>query len=72
MGALDQIVDQQLKGDIAPISLKKLWEITESCMYGKANEWPTIGDVAWSLEFALQLEETAEQNVNAGDVVSEN
>ncbi|OAY56943.1 receptor-like protein kinase FERONIA [Manihot esculenta] len=70
-GGLDQIIDPQLKGDIAAVSLNKFGEIADCCLKDKAIERPTMGDVVWSLEFALQLQETAEKIDNAGDVVSE-
>ncbi|KAF2313687.1 hypothetical protein GH714_012740 [Hevea brasiliensis] len=69
-GTLDQIIDPQLKGDIAPVSSNKFAEIAESCVRDQAIERPTMGDVVWSLEFALQLQETAEKNVNTGDILS--
>ncbi|KAJ9173158.1 hypothetical protein P3X46_016322 [Hevea brasiliensis] len=70
-GALDQIIDPQLKGDITLVSLNKFGEIADSCVRDVAIERPTMGDVTWSLEFALQLHETAEKNVSARDDVSE-
>lgn len=61
-GTLDQIIDPYLKGEIAPDCLKKFGEIAESCVRDEAIERPTMSDVVWSLEFALQLQETAEKN----------
>ncbi|XWS75682.1 hypothetical protein CRYUN_Cryun01aG0112300 [Craigia yunnanensis] len=62
-GTLDQIIDPYLTGDqIAPECLKKFGEIAETCVSDKAIERPTMSDVVWSLEFALQLQETAEKN----------
>lgn len=51
-----------MKGEIAPDCLKKFGEIAESCVRDEAIERPTMSDVVWSLEFALQLQETAEKN----------
>ncbi|KAF2313688.1 hypothetical protein GH714_012743 [Hevea brasiliensis] len=70
-GALDQIIDPRLKGDIAAVSLNKFGEIADYCLRDTATERPTMGDAVWSLEFALQLQETAEKFVNGGDVFSE-
>ncbi|XVF20788.1 hypothetical protein REPUB_Repub12eG0033400 [Reevesia pubescens] len=61
-GNLDQIIDPYLRGEIAPECLKKFCEIAESCVSDEAIERPTMSDVVWSLEFALQLQETAEKN----------
>ncbi|KAF2299233.1 hypothetical protein GH714_031066 [Hevea brasiliensis] len=69
-GALDQIIDPQLKVDITLVSLSKFGEIADRCVRDTAFERLTMGYVAWSLEFALQLQETAEKNVNARDDVS--
>ncbi|KAF2299229.1 hypothetical protein GH714_031050 [Hevea brasiliensis] len=65
------IIDPRLKGDITLVSSNKFEETADSCVRGVAIERPTMGDVAWSLEFALQLHETVEKNVNARDDVSE-
>ncbi|KDP24278.1 hypothetical protein JCGZ_25574 [Jatropha curcas] len=71
-GTLDQIIDPQLHGDITSVSLNKFVEIAESCVREKATERPKMCDVIWSLEFALQLQEFAEKNSHASDIVSEN
>ncbi|XP_037497134.1 receptor-like protein kinase FERONIA [Jatropha curcas] len=70
-GTFDDIIDSQLKGDITSVSLNKFVEIAESCVREKATERPKMGDVVWSLEFALQLQEFTEKNVNASDIVRE-
>ncbi|KAL7232198.1 hypothetical protein ACSBR2_010260 [Camellia fascicularis] len=66
-GTVDQIVDPHLTGQIVPDCLKKFGEIFESCLRDTGIERPTMGDVIWSLEFALQLQEIAERNINGGD-----
>ncbi|XP_065855076.1 putative receptor-like protein kinase At5g39000 [Euphorbia lathyris] len=66
-GTIAQNIDPKLKGDIATVSLNKFMEIAESCVREKATERPTISDVVWGLEFALELQETAEKNVDACD-----
>ncbi|KDP27679.1 hypothetical protein JCGZ_20099 [Jatropha curcas] len=71
-GTLDQIIDPQLNGDITSVSLNKFVEIAESCVREKATKRPKMCDVIWSLEFALQLQEFAEKNSHASDIVSEN
>ncbi|XP_061947991.1 putative receptor-like protein kinase At5g39000 [Populus nigra] len=63
-GTLDQIVDPHLKGEVAPASLNKFAEIANSCLHGQGIERPKMGDVVWGLEFALQVQQTAENNAN--------
>ncbi|CAK7335352.1 unnamed protein product [Dovyalis caffra] len=69
-GTLDQIMDPHLRGEAAPVSLNKFGEIANSCLHGKGIERPKMGDVVWGLEFALQLQQTAEKNVNGVDGVN--
>ncbi|KAA8530458.1 hypothetical protein F0562_005167 [Nyssa sinensis] len=68
-GTLDRIVDPNLKGQIAPECLRKFGEIAVSCVQDHGIERPTMNDVVWSLEFALQLQETTEKIINGGDGV---
>ncbi|KAJ9683077.1 hypothetical protein PVL29_018882 [Vitis rotundifolia] len=70
-GALDRIMDQNLRDEVAPECLKKFGEIADSCVRDKGIERPPMSDVVWALEFALQLQETAERNsqINSGDEV---
>ncbi|KAL6324577.1 hypothetical protein AAG906_013389 [Vitis piasezkii] len=70
-GTLDQIVDPHLKGDIAPECLNKFGEIAVSCLLRDGIERPSMSDVVWGLEFALQLQETAEQVGMDGGHLSE-
>ncbi|CAL0317335.1 unnamed protein product [Lupinus luteus] len=62
-GTLEEIVDPSLKGKIGKESLKKFGEIGVSCLMEDGRERPSMNDVVWMLEFALQLEENGE-NVN--------
>ncbi|CAM0872592.1 unnamed protein product [Alopecurus aequalis] len=55
-GNLDQIVDQRIAGTIRPESLKKFADTAEKCLAEYGVERPTMGDVLWCLEFALQLQ----------------
>ncbi|CAL5324941.1 unnamed protein product [Camellia sinensis] len=66
-GTVDQIVDPHLTGQIVPHCLKKFGEIFESCLCDTGIERPAMGDVIWSLEFALQLQEIGEGNINGED-----
>ncbi|XWS58360.1 hypothetical protein CRYUN_Cryun08bG0027400 [Craigia yunnanensis] len=59
-GVLDDIVDPHLKGKINPECLTKFADTAEKCLSDHGLEHPHIGDVLWNLEFALQLQETAD------------
>ncbi|MDO8030352.1 protein kinase ['Planchonia careya' phytoplasma] len=66
-GTVDQIIDPNLKGHVAPECLRKFGEIIASCLRENGIERPTMSDAVWSLEFALQLQEAAAKGINGGD-----
>ncbi|XP_048327155.2 receptor-like protein kinase FERONIA [Ziziphus jujuba] len=63
-GKFHEIVDEHLRGKIAPECLNKYAEIAMSCIVDNGNERPSMKYVVWGLEFALQLQQSAEENMS--------
>ena len=59
-GVIDELVDPCLKGTIAPECLKKYSEMAMNCLLDDGTQRPSMNDILWGLEFALQLQESTE------------
>ena len=68
-GTFNEIVDKHLRGNIAPECLRKYGEIAVSCMVDNGSERPTMSEVVWGLEFALQLQQGAEENASLSEAL---
>ncbi|KAJ0712324.1 putative protein kinase RLK-Pelle-CrRLK1L-1 family [Helianthus annuus] len=69
-GTLNKIIDPKLRSEIAPECLKQFGVVAVSCLKEQGIERPTMDEVVWGLEFALELQEAADKKV--GEAVSEN
>ncbi|CAM8977289.1 unnamed protein product [Rhodiola kirilowii] len=64
---LEHIVDPNLIGQIAPECLTKFVDLAIGCLQEEGSNRPSMGDVVWALEFALQLQlSTLKVVVNGG------
>jgi serine/threonine protein kinase len=62
-GKVEQMVDPSIKGEIGTRCLKKFVEIAVNCLLDNGIERPSMNDMVWGLEFALQLQESADEDV---------
>ncbi|XP_073004909.1 probable receptor-like protein kinase At5g61350 [Typha latifolia] len=58
-GLLEKIIDPHIAGTIKAESLEKFVEAAEKCLADYGVDRPSMGDVLWKLECALQLQEAS-------------
>ncbi|CAI0467197.1 unnamed protein product [Linum tenue] len=56
-GEIEKIVDPSILGEMNPSSLRKFAEVAEKCLRPDGVDRPTMLDVCWDLEYALQLQQ---------------
>nr|KAJ0222667.1 hypothetical protein LSAT_V11C200093230 [Lactuca sativa] len=69
-GELEKIMDENLMGSVNLESLRKFGETAQKCLSENGNERPSMGDVLWNLEYALQLQEVCNES-GGGDGISD-
>ncbi|KAJ6421521.1 hypothetical protein OIU84_028818 [Salix udensis] len=70
-GTINEIIDPYLDGKISQDCLKKFVDVAVRCLHEDGIERPSMTDVVWGLEFALQLQESAEEDVKGSQTKKE-
>ncbi|KAL1812511.1 hypothetical protein ACET3Z_022576 [Daucus carota] len=60
-GGIDKIIDPRIAGTISSECLMKYVEAAEKCLAEYGVDRPSMGDVLWNLEFAMQLQDASSQ-----------
>ncbi|XP_068342016.1 receptor-like protein kinase ANXUR2 [Pyrus communis] len=56
-GTVEENIDPHLKGKVNMESVKKFADTAEKCLSDSGLDRPTLNDILWNLEFALQLQD---------------
>ncbi|XP_059449315.1 receptor-like protein kinase FERONIA [Corylus avellana] len=67
-GKVEEIIDPSIKGEMGIRCLKKFVEVAMNCLLDNGIERPSMDDVLGGLEFALQLQESADEDVGLNAV----
>ncbi|KAL6880235.1 hypothetical protein ACP4OV_011800 [Aristida adscensionis] len=65
--SLETIIDPRLAGNYASESIKQFSEIAEKCLADEGRDRPSMGEVLWHLEGALQLHQGHLESASADD-----
>ncbi|XP_038879285.1 receptor-like protein kinase FERONIA [Benincasa hispida] len=65
-----QTIDPNIKSEISSECLRKFTEIAVSCIEDDGRKRPSMNDVVWGLEFALQLQEASKKKGDVDDLGS--
>ncbi|GAB4830589.1 hypothetical protein Ancab_020355 [Ancistrocladus abbreviatus] len=57
-GTIEDLIDPHIKGTIKPECLKKFVDTAQKCLSDHGIDRPSMSDLLWNLEFALQLQES--------------
>ncbi|CAK8544789.1 unnamed protein product [Lathyrus sativus] len=71
-GTIEDIIDPHIKGTINPESLKKFVDTAEKCLSDHGTDRPSMNDLLWNLEFALNLQENKDGSTHSSAQVEEN
>lgn len=70
-GTIEDIIDPNIKGTINPESLKKFVDTAEKCLSDHGTDRPSMNDLLWNLEFALNLQENKDGSTHSSARVDE-